>query len=243
MSDSRIEQINATLAELGELMQLIDKSYPDVSPVLWKVSLERGLLLCEEIKALSTVKESAVKVESATVDDEKTSLEEKSPEKSPFSWEATEEEFCLFDSIPGMKDTTGEESSVDGGDKISKDVESPEKKSDEEKLSVDPETEDFPQEKVEAAEVATVSEESVGEENKNYFCDKKLQKMMSINDRFLFRREFFDGDDGLMEDVLDALNNIMSYEASLAYLHDHFSWDFDSEAFALFRSLLQQRFE
>ena len=56
MLDSRIEHINATLAELTELMQLVAKSYPDVPAILCKISLEKGEQLCEELRTLNTVK-------------------------------------------------------------------------------------------------------------------------------------------------------------------------------------------
>ena len=72
---------------------------------------------------------------------------------------------------------------------------------------------------------------------------RELQKMMSINDRFLFRRELFDNDGDLMAQTIEELNHITSYEESLTYLQNRFAWDFESEAFELLRSLLQQRFE
>ena len=52
MLDSRIEHINATLAELTELMQLVSESYPEVPAILCKISLEKGESLCEELRAL-----------------------------------------------------------------------------------------------------------------------------------------------------------------------------------------------
>lgn len=75
------------------------------------------------------------------------------------------------------------------------------------------------------------------------FEGKELQKMMSINDRFLFRRELFDGDGEEMNATIEDLNHITSYEASLAYLHTRFEWDFESETVELLCMLLRQRFE
>lgn len=63
MLDSRIEHINATLAELTELMQLVSESYPEVPAILCKISLEKGESLCEELRALNTVKETIPMVE------------------------------------------------------------------------------------------------------------------------------------------------------------------------------------
>ena len=62
MLDSRIEHINATLAELTELMQLVSESYPEVPAILCKISLEKGESLCED-PALNTVKETITMVE------------------------------------------------------------------------------------------------------------------------------------------------------------------------------------
>lgn len=143
MLDSRIEHINATLAELTELMQLVSESYPEVPAILCKISLEKGESLCEELRALNTVKETipmveqtAEKVESGeasllvcenaerndipmcdTVSKENKEYGESfshSEEKDipdvetsslVFSWDATDEEFCLFDRIPEMQDS------------------------------------------------------------------------------------------------------------------------------------------
>ncbi len=314
MLDSRIEHINATLAELTELMQLVSESYPEVPAILCKISLEKGESLCEELRALNTVKETipmveqtAEKVESGeasllvyenaerndipmcdTVSKENKEYGESfshSEEKDipdvetsslVFSWDATDEEFCLFDRIPEMQDSertddilpqsycevsresSGSEESREKKDiplldKIvagnQEDAVSPEEKEgdslseyhsekmiavsgEENSLEEKPES-DVPEE---GMETIVHSEESKADY-------RELQKMMSINDRFLFRRELFDNDGDLMAQTIEELNHITSYEESLTYLQNRFAWDFESEAFELLRSLLQQRFE
>ena len=193
-----------------------------------------------------------------------------------FSWDATDEEFCLFDRIPEMQDSertddilpqsycevsrgsSGSEESREKKDiplldKIvagnQEDAVSPEEKEgdslseyhseemitvsgEENSLDEKPES-DVPEEGI---ETIVHSEES----KPDY---RELQKMMSINDRFLFRRELFDNDGDLMAQTIEELNHITSYEESLTYLQNRFAWDFESEAFELLRSLLQQRFE
>lgn len=339
MSDSRVEHINATLSELVDLMQLITKSYPEVPAILYKISLEKGESLCEELRALNTVKESVPRtnaemasVESGeasphmvetvvneslaetTVSDDgsregNTSVATPETEKvadkkvsMPFSWDTTEEEFCLFDRIPEMKTTVDETPAVaEGGAATDNKLDSEEKapaesvaeapvtesereeevplcesnpeveNSDAEPLSQEPAAEasiekrqeqesvaeastEVPLEQKEAEmphdEVSTVvtaelieSEEPVAPAEKKTPLYRELQKMMSINDRFLFRRELFDNDGELMGKTIDELNEITSYEESLAYLHNHFNWDFESETVDLLRSLLQHRFE
>ena len=315
MLDSRIEHINATLAELTELMQLVSESYPEVPAILCKISLEKGECLCEELRALNTVKETVPmvvqtveKVESDevsslvsegaerndipmcdTVSEENKECEESfslSEEKdipdtrvcaSPFSWDATDEEFCLFDRIPEMQTSerngdilprssweTSRESSDSRENRVEKEIPSLDKIVDgnqEEAVSLDENIGDSLQEYCSVEEMTTVSgeenpleekqESDVPEEGVAMILHseegqpdyRELQKMMSINDRFLFRRELFDNDGDLMAKTIEKLNHITSYEESLTYLQNHFVWDFESETFELLRSLLQQRFE
>lgn len=325
MSDSRVEHINATLSELVDLMQLITKSYPEVPAILYKISLEKGESLCEELRALNTVKETVPQLHAETVSAESgeaslhmvetvvneslaettvsddgssegnTSVATPETEKvadkkvsMPFSWDTTEEEFCLFDRIPEMKTTVDEAPAVSEAGTATDNESGREEKapaesvaeapvtesereedvplcesnpevenSDAEPLSQEPAAEasieerqeqeeaEMPHEAVPSVVAAEVieSEEPVAPAEKKMPLYRELQKMMSINDRFLFRRELFDNDGELMGKTIDELNEITSYEESLAYLHNHFNWDFESETVDLLRSLLQHRFE
>lgn len=188
-----------------------------------------------------------------------------------FAWDTTEEEFCLFDRIPETK-TTEEELPLQAAPEDDAIIPESEKESSCEEEQEQPapvdETQNDENMEVEPSDVSTeeasgdsVAEESLLEnvespqkpeaqdnaparvEEVHHSAYRELQKMMSINDRFLFRRELFDNDGELMSQTIDALNDTTSYEESLAYLHSHFMWDFESETFELLRSLLQQRFE
>lgn len=206
----------------------------------------------------------------------------------PFSWDTTEEEFCLFDRVPEMKTAVDETPAVpEEGAATDNEPESEEKtpaesvaeepvtesgheedvtlcesnpeveNSDAEPLSQETAAEasveerqeqkeaEMPHEETPAVVTAEVveTEEPVAPVEKKTPLYRELQKMMSINDRFLFRRELFDNDGELMGKTIDELNEITSYEESLAYLHNHFNWDFESETVDLLRSLLQHRFE
>lgn len=205
----------------------------------------------------------------------------------PFSWDTTEEEFCLFDRVPEMKTTVDETPAVPE-EGAATDNELSEEKTLAESVAEEPVTEseheedvtlcesnpevensdaeplpqetaaeasveerqeqkeaEMPHEATPAVVTAEVveTEEPVAPVEKKTPLYRELQKMMSINDRFLFRRELFDNDGELMGKTIDELNEITSYEESLAYLHNHFNWDFESETVDLLRSLLQHRFE
>ncbi len=326
MLDSRVEHINATLSELVDLMQLVTKSYPEVPAILYKIALEKGEAFCDELRALSTVKEPVRPIEATAVltgseeslhtaecENEEPlftadvsvvevecgcAAEATSPDADeevvdkkvsmPFSWDTTEEEFCLFDRVPEMKTTVDEAPAVpEEGAATDNEPESEEKtptESGAEELVTESEHEEdvtlcesnpevensdaeplpqetaaeasveecqeqeeaeMPHEETPAVVTAEVveTEEPVAPVEKKTPLYRELQKMMSINDRFLFRRELFDNDGELMGKTIDELNEITSYEESLAYLHNHFNWDFESETVDLLRSLLQHRFE
>ena len=261
MSDVCIERIKTTLSELQELVDLITKNSTETPEILYKITLEKGEALCEQMRAFITDKKavaaaavmpekaietnipvSASAVANDTSNDENGKEETLKPEEkkdlaqetSSFSWDTSEDEFCLFDGIIPTKKTF--------------DAPAAENKKDEESV-VSSSSE---------AEIPT-AEDSVPEESSDGVPDKEdetsisekvqpvrgkeLQTMMSINDRFLFRRELFDGDGELMASVIDALNHITSYEESLTYLHTRFAWDFESETVGLLCMLIQQRFE
>ena len=69
-----------------------------------------------------------------------------------------------------------------------------------------------------------------------------IRKAISIGDRFLFQRELFAQNGELMQKTLDALNVAENFEAALAYIDKHFSWDKESATYDLFLSVLKRRF-
>lgn len=261
MSDVCIERIKTTLSELQELVELIAKNSPETPEILYKITLEKGESLCEQVRAFITdnktvaaaavmpdkvietnIPVSADALASDTSTDEDGKEDELKPEEkkdsaqesSSFSWDTSDDDFCLFDGIiptkkssdaPAAEDEKNEESAKSS----SMEVETP---AAEDSVSDD------------SSEIVFDKEnETSASENVPPIQGKELETMMNINDRFLFRRELFDGDGELMASVIDALNHITSYEASLAYLHTHFAWDFESETVGLLCMLIQQRFE
>ena len=70
-----------------------------------------------------------------------------------------------------------------------------------------------------------------------------LRKAFSLNDRFRFRRELFGGDEARMNRTIGDLNELHSYEASVAYLNDELKWNIDDPAVADFLLLIEKRFK
>ena len=69
-----------------------------------------------------------------------------------------------------------------------------------------------------------------------------FRKAFSLNDRFRFRRELFGGDEEKMNKAITDLNDIHSYDESVAYLNNELKWNIEDEAVADFIKLLEKRF-
>ena len=201
-----------------------------------------------------TASECAAKADEPVQETPEIRDEESAEPKFAFSWQMADESFCLFDRKPDSVSSPTDAPVSDEGEKSEAgiadttpdtmpdtcgEVEA-ERSSEEAPDAIDdmpvviPVPETSPSEETPVPEILPAAEPVSG---------KELQKMMSINDRFLFLRELFDGDEALMASTIDELNHIASCEESWAYLQNRFDWDFESETVELLRMLLQQRFE
>lgn len=69
-----------------------------------------------------------------------------------------------------------------------------------------------------------------------------LRKSFSLNDRFLFKKELFGGNEDLMSRVIEVLNQQPSLQEAMTYLRNEMDWDFTSSTAAAFISHLEKRF-
>jgi hypothetical protein len=69
-----------------------------------------------------------------------------------------------------------------------------------------------------------------------------LRKAFSLNDRFLYRRELFGGNEEVMNRVITALNNKTSYKESILFLEEKLKWDFTNPTVKDFIKILEIRF-
>ncbi|MDR0697611.1 MAG: hypothetical protein LBG28_00105 [Tannerella sp.] len=69
-----------------------------------------------------------------------------------------------------------------------------------------------------------------------------LRKAFSLNDRFLYRRELFGGNEDVMNRVITALNNKTSYKESILFLEEKLHWDFTNPTVKDFIKILEIRF-
>ena len=80
----------------------------------------------------------------------------------------------------------------------------------------------------------------------NDMIDKKklsdLRKAFSLNDRFLYRRELFGGNEEAMNKVITILNNKESYKESVEFLEEKLHWNFSNPTVKSFVKILEIRF-
>lgn len=69
-----------------------------------------------------------------------------------------------------------------------------------------------------------------------------FRKAFSLNDRFYFRRELFGGNESRMNQVIEQLNGLSSYDESITYLKQELDWNLDDQAVADFVKLIEKRF-
>lgn len=123
----------------------------------------------------------------------------------------------------------------------------------EEKIIVQPEPDPEPKpEPVQKAEIVQpeAPQKPAATEKQGVFLSDLLEKKnlsdfrkaFSLNDRFRFRRELFGGNEEKMNKAIADLNDIHSYEESVAYLNNELKWDIEDEAVADFIKLLEKRF-
>jgi hypothetical protein len=67
-------------------------------------------------------------------------------------------------------------------------------------------------------------------------------KALSLNDRFRFQRDLFGHNTKLMEQTLDHLNTLNSYQEVMDYLSSEFNWGWNGESTVSFHELLVKRF-
>jgi hypothetical protein len=69
-----------------------------------------------------------------------------------------------------------------------------------------------------------------------------FRSSLTLNDRFRFQRNLFNGNVELMTQTLNELNDFNSMDEALSYLSS-FDWDWEDESVQAFREILEKRFD
>ena len=69
-----------------------------------------------------------------------------------------------------------------------------------------------------------------------------LRKMFSLNDRFMYRRELFGGNEDVMNKAISTLNNRESFKESISFIEENMHWDFSNTTVKNFVKTIELRF-
>lgn len=69
-----------------------------------------------------------------------------------------------------------------------------------------------------------------------------FRKSFSLNDRFFFKKELFNGDEAKMSKVISDLNEIHSLHEAIDYVQTELNWDSENSVVADFMTRLEKRF-
>ncbi|MDR1368977.1 MAG: hypothetical protein LBJ72_02450 [Dysgonamonadaceae bacterium] len=69
-----------------------------------------------------------------------------------------------------------------------------------------------------------------------------LRNVISLNDRFRFQKDLFNGNGDLMNNTLDQLNGFISLNDALKFLNDNYAWNWREEPASDFKLILEKRF-
>ena len=70
-----------------------------------------------------------------------------------------------------------------------------------------------------------------------------FRKMLTLNDKFRFRRELFENSEKLFADALNTIDAMRSFAEAEDYFFNTLEWDKESEEVAEFMSKLKAYFE
>ena len=68
-----------------------------------------------------------------------------------------------------------------------------------------------------------------------------IRRLMTINDRFLFLRELFKGDIGMLNHTLNMLNRMSSHTEAVAYMQKEFDWKKDAPGVESFFLMIERQ--
>ena len=216
-----MEQIFRTLRELEELLKLIDKSSPEVPDILYKLAVEKAEAITEKVKGLPCDNFGTPGDRMGSGNDSEDVI---------VNTCACGGEEHMETKIPETSATRFDEENLQENDS----------EPEHDVLMVEQNSLDFVDSGSLGDDCSKFGDPGAVEKEKEW---KDIRKLMSLNDKFRFKRELFVNSDEVMNNTFDALNEIFSFEESVAFLQDQFGWDIETnEPAAEFYNILEKRF-
>jgi hypothetical protein len=69
-----------------------------------------------------------------------------------------------------------------------------------------------------------------------------LRKIISLNDRFRFQKDLFEGNAKLMDETINQLNGSASLNDAFIFLNNSFNWNWEEDSASDFKIILEKRF-
>ncbi len=69
-----------------------------------------------------------------------------------------------------------------------------------------------------------------------------IRKTMTLNDKFLFKRELFGGNDAELNDTLELLASMHSFDEATEYIYDDLQWDSENPTVKDFMDIIKSYF-
>ncbi len=267
--EERIMLLKREVKEISDLLTGI-QGFEEVPEVLIDLLYQKSLHLSEGVEMLKKDKEQYPELEENPTDSVTLMFPEVMEQAMEEESKAKYVEGTIFedtvlesvsdvnlDDIEGFKDVTFEEECSDSVKDI---IEEEDKKvlSDNDKtLSID-EVKRAQESPEESEPNATQSDEEedkpvikkVFEQvfrthsaNSNVTAKKEdFRRLMTLNDRFLFQRELFHGDVGMLNHTIDVINDQDDSEVAKAYVREEFKWDEENLTVHLFMDMIDRHF-
>ncbi len=259
--EERIILLKREVKEISDLLTGI-QGFEDVPEVLIDLLYQKSLHLAEGVEMLKGDKEQYPDLEENPTDSVtlmfpevmEQVMEEES--KAKLAKEIITEEIISesadevdYDNIEGFKDVTSEEEccgSLDIVEEDNKEATSDSDIAEVEEVKESVETADETNEEEEDKPVIKKVFEQVfrtHSADSNITAKKEdFRRLMTLNDRFLFQRELFHGDVGMLNHTIDVINDQDNSEVAKAYIREEFKWDEENLTVHLFMDMIDRHF-
>ncbi len=262
--EERIALLKREVKEISDLLAGI-QAFNEVPEVLIDLLYQKTLNLSEGVGMLKQEKEPYSELEDNPTDSASVMfpdvIEQVIEEESIVEQESTieaqvedviEEKELYLEDFEGFKDVANEDSIEDESstneDVSVKEVVAEQVVEEEEQAQQPEEKENTPQsidEEEDKPVIKKVFEQvfRTHSPSSNVTAKKEdFRRLMTLNDRFLFQRELFHGDVGMLNHTIDIINEQEEPELAKAYVREEFKWDEDNLTVGLFMEMIDRHF-
>lgn len=244
--DGGIKAILSQVYELEGLLLLIDNHGKETNKLVYQLIAEKAENISQMAKILDDsepLAEPEPLPEPMPMPEEPEIPDTTEPEPEP-----EPEEPVLEEQPDEFADDDFDDDFVD--DSEYSEPEEPELPEEPEYVDVEPEEPDEPDEPEISDDFGIIDSPAIPEDEPVFndvitrsMAHDDFRKMLTLNDKFRFRRELFENSEKLFADALNTIDAMRSYAEAEDYFFNTLEWDKESEEVAEFMSKLKAYFE